>query len=168
MFKRVLVAMATLLAIMATAISPASAETAATRSASGAGWIHIVNGNSGQCLAIGGGNAYPGATAIQWTCNGRAEQTWYVDGHAWSPIYYNSELCIAIGGGSLVRGAKAILWPCNGGREQLWYVGPDVAEIYNNNSGLCLAISGASLTRGAPAIQWTCNGGREQDWWFYN
>ena len=170
MFRRVLIAMTTLLIAMAGVLSPASAEPATPRAASAeAGWIRIVNDNSGLCLAIGGGNAYAGATAIQWTCNGGAEQSWYVNGSAWSPIRFNSELCLAIGGRSTANGAKAILWPCNGGPEQLWYVGgPAISPVGNYNSGKCLAIGGRSTTRGAAAIQWQCNGGPEQDWWFYN
>jgi alcohol dehydrogenase class IV len=169
-FRRVLIAMTTLLVTMVGVPSLASAEPATPRAASTeAGWIRIVNYNSNMCLAIGGGNAYAGATAIQWPCNGQAEQLWYVNGSAWSPIRYDSEFCLAIGGGSTVSGAKAILWPCNGGPEQLWYVGgASISPVLNYNSGKCLAIGGGSRTRGAAAIQWTCNGGPEQDWWFYN
>jgi hypothetical protein len=165
-FTRVLVAMTTLLVMMAGLLSPASAEPAAPAAAS-AEWFRIVNTNSRLCLAIGGGNAYAGATAIQWTCNGGSEQTWYVTGDTWAPIRFNSELCLAIGGGSKADGAKAILWPCNGGPEQLWWVGADNRPIRNYNSTKCLAIGGASKTRGVAAIQWTCNNRNEQNWYYY-
>lgn len=168
MFKRVLIAMATLLVTTAAGVPPTSAEPAAPRSADApAGWHRVMNQNSGLCLAIGGGNAYPGVAAIQWTCNGQPEQRWYVTGDEWSPIKYNSELCLAIGGGSHVSGARAILWTCNDRPEQLWHVGGQgFVSVVNYNSRKCLAIGGGSATPGAVAIQWTCNYGPEQRWRF--
>jgi len=160
----------TVLLTMAAGISSASAEPTASRSVSAeAGWIRVVNSNSGKCLAVPGGNAYPGAVVVQWTCNGGASQSWYTSGSAWSTLKYDNVHCLAIGGASTANGAKAILWPCNGGGEQLWYVGgATTSPIYNWNSDKALAIGGASKAEGAAAIQWTPNGGSEQKWWFYN
>ncbi|WP_410812856.1 RICIN domain-containing protein [Micromonospora sp. 067-2] len=43
------------------------------------GWPvqQIVNGNSGLCLGIDGGGNAQGARAVQWGCNGHADQHWY-------------------------------------------------------------------------------------------
>ena len=37
----------------------------------------IHNWNSGQCLGIYGASTSWGAQAIQWGCNGKADQSWY-------------------------------------------------------------------------------------------
>lgn len=76
------------------------------------------------CLAIGCGSTADGAAAIQWPCNGRAEQLWFVGGpNPGSIVNYNSGQCLAISGGSPTPGAKAIQWPCNGGAElDRWFV----------------------------------------------
>ena len=43
------------------------------------GWpiFNVVNGNSGMCLGIGGASTQVGAYAVQWGCNGSADQEWY-------------------------------------------------------------------------------------------
>lgn len=43
------------------------------------GWPiwNIVDDNSGLCLGISGGSLTAGALAVQWTCNGNADQSWY-------------------------------------------------------------------------------------------
>lgn len=43
------------------------------------GWPiwNIVNNRSGMCLGISGGSTQAGAHAIQWSCNGNADQEWY-------------------------------------------------------------------------------------------
>jgi hypothetical protein len=37
---------------------------------------NIVNHNSGQCLGVTGGSTAVGAQAVQWPCNGHADQEW--------------------------------------------------------------------------------------------
>ena len=43
------------------------------------GWpvYHLVNVKSGRCLGISGGSTAQGALAVQWTCNGNPDQSWY-------------------------------------------------------------------------------------------
>ncbi|MFF1615551.1 RICIN domain-containing protein [Amycolatopsis sp. NPDC058278] len=48
-----------------------------TGPAEAATYRNILNNNSGHCLSVeGGGSTSDGANAIQWTCNGGAEQYW--------------------------------------------------------------------------------------------
>ncbi|GAA3654853.1 hypothetical protein GCM10022224_017340 [Nonomuraea antimicrobica] len=114
------------------------------------------NGLSGKCLAIAEGSTANGARAIQWTCNGKAEQRWH-----WSNgrlVNEKSGKCLAIGNDSEAAGAPAIQWTCGPGLEQRWYEwsqGPKEGWSFENaNSGLWLAIAKASGNNGAAAIQW--------------
>jgi hypothetical protein len=138
--------------------------------------VNIVNWNSGQCLAIGGGSMTPAAAAIQWPCGSGLEQKWLVDSQPLvrtTIVNVNSGQCLAIGGAATWPGAGAIQWPCNGGREQSWFWSiydypPHDSELRPGHSSGCLAIGGASKAPGTKAIQWTCNGGQEQKWYFIN
>lgn len=136
-------------------------------------WFELWNWNSGQCLAIREGSTSSGAEAIQWPCNGKAEQQWYfasVQGDSAEIINKKSGKCLSIAGGSRERGAKAIQWTCDAivRDEQWWSVvlrdGDTGFELHNFTSGMCLAIGGASRANGANAIQWSCNDNWEQKW----
>lgn len=50
-----------------------------TGATTSSGWPiwNILNDNSGMCLGISGGSTSVGAYAIQWGCNGNADQAWY-------------------------------------------------------------------------------------------
>ncbi|MEV7600933.1 RICIN domain-containing protein [Kitasatospora sp. NPDC089797] len=130
------------------------------------------NMNSFLCLGISGGDTNRGAWAIQWDCNGNADQKWTFS-HA--PLSRDNRIsttktgmCLAIPNGSTEAGKEVIQWPCiNGAAEQLWTVTPlpDKGwQIKNKNSQQCLAIKNADKRRGAVAIQWPCGSNPDHLW----
>lgn len=77
----------------------------------------LINGN-GQCLGVQGGSLSWGARVVAWTCNGHADQYWYIgDG----PITNrNSWLTLGVSGGSTANGAAVVQWQSNGHPDQVW------------------------------------------------
>ncbi|GGV01633.1 RICIN domain-containing protein [Kitasatospora aureofaciens] len=136
---------------------------------------HIINDNSGQCLAVPGGSTAQGTGLIQWPCG-----TW--NDHYWSANYqfnaynfnwyhvvnYNSGQCLAVPGASTTAGTQVIQWPCGTWADHYWAFGIDTSNgklhIINYNSGQCLAIPGASTTAGAHVIQWPCGTWPDHYW----
>jgi galactose oxidase len=80
-------------------------------------------------MGVSGGSLSPGATVVEWDCNGHSDQEWiYVPtgGYAngW-PLYnienLNSGQCLGVSGGSKALGAQVVQWSCNGHPDQEWY-----------------------------------------------
>ncbi|MEU9075514.1 RICIN domain-containing protein [Kitasatospora sp. NPDC048538] len=88
-------------------------------------WFHVVNYNSGQCLAVPGASTTAGTQVIQWPCG-----TW--NDHYWAfgvdtgngklhIINYNSGQCLAVPGASTADGAQVIQWPCGTWADHYWH-----------------------------------------------
>ncbi|MBU5353960.1 RICIN domain-containing protein [Paenibacillus barcinonensis] len=129
----------------------------------------LVNRNSGLVLDVNGASTAGGATIIQWSDNGAANQQWKLE-----PVgngYYNirnvgSGLLLDVNSGSTQGGAALIQWQANGGYNQQWLpidVGGYLV-LANRNSGLTVDINQGSMTAGASTIQWEDNGGANQQW----
>jgi hypothetical protein len=124
------------------------------------------------CLAISGGSTTAGTHAIQWTCNGAAEQDWRI--HARSEGRYeirnnHSDMCLAIAGGSKENGAHLLQWNCRDGNDdQYWTLSKDAngyTELRNMLSDQCLAVEGNSKDAGAHLLQWPCRDANvDQNW----
>jgi hypothetical protein len=125
---------------------------------------HIINNNSGQCLAVPGGSTVEGTGLIQWGCGTWADHYWTLE--PWSisgvrhyrVINYNSGQCLAVPGASTVEGTQVIQWPCGTWVDHFWRVDNygSTSKIVNYNSQQCLAIPGASTVEGERVIQWPC------------
>ena len=79
-------------------------------------YYHIVNVNSGMCLAVPGGSTAWNLQLIQWPCGSWNDHYWSLDngtGTQGLMRNYNSSLCMAVGGASLTQGAPVIQWGCN-------------------------------------------------------
>ncbi|GAA4899445.1 RICIN domain-containing protein [Streptomyces coeruleoprunus] len=157
---------AVLLLAGTTAANAAPADEEAT-------YVHIVNRNSGQCLAVPGGSTQQGTGLIQWGCGSWNDHYWTFR-YAFSSgglNYYqlenlNSHQCLAVPGASTQQGTQVIQWPCGTWKDHYWGVRPtsNGAQLVNWNSRQCLAIEGGSLTAGAKAIQWPCGTWRDHYW----
>jgi len=125
---------------------------------------------TGKCLGISGGNMTNGTKAIQWTCSGAADQSWYSiesDGHYYrlhNAVNYNK--CLAVPGSSKTAGVQLVIWDCSNNADQFWryelgYRGMVFINLY---SGMVIAVSGSSSLNGAPVIQWPWSQNDDQMW----
>ena len=145
----------------ATAV-PAHASLAADSDSAPAG--SIVNYNSGDCLGILGGA--DDAPAVQWPCDGSANQNWnfgseYGDDSSYFQLINGDGQCLGVLGGSTSEGASVYGWTCLGPThpDQYWLKvrstsDPDYRYFVNLNSGLVLGVAGNSTAEGAPVVQW--------------
>jgi hypothetical protein len=135
--------------------------------------VYTIAPQSGNfCLAVSAGSTTSGANALQWNCNGGAEQDWRL--RARSDGKYeirndHSKMCLAFAAGSKENSAQAIQWPCNDATlDQTWLLtkaANGYTQLKNANSLKCLAIPAASKDNGEHAIQYTCAAGHaEQSW----
>jgi hypothetical protein len=140
--------------------SPHSGDPALRASTNG---FEIVNLHSNLCLGIlGNTNNQP---AVQWNCNGHADQQWHWGAvNPEDPDYYqlinDNNSCLGVAGGSPNQGAQAVGWTCLGSKhyDQYWAVsydeicGADV--LINLNTHYVLGVAGDSITPGASVVQW--------------
>ncbi len=133
-------------------------------------YYKLTNRNSGKVLDVSGASTANGATIIQNTANGGANQQWSetaVSGGYIKFVNRNSGKVLDVSGASTANGASVIQYTDNGGTNQEWSlvsVGGGYYKIVNRNSGKVLDVSGASTADGASVIQYTDNGGTNQEW----
>ena len=84
----------------------------------------IIDDNSNQCLGIQNASTIEGAGAIQWNCDGFADQDWRTTenpvGEYDQYVNANSGQCLGIQGASTIEGANVIQWNCDGFLDQDW------------------------------------------------
>jgi hypothetical protein len=130
----------------------------------------IFNYHSGLCLGISGDkNDQP---AVQWNCNGHADQEWHIgafypDGSGFFQLVNGNNSCLGVAGGSTNEGARVVGWSCYGPThpDQYWSPLPYYCDgdepLQNLGSDYVLGVAGNSTQWGAPVVQWafqfTCN-----------
>ncbi|HTX27834.1 MAG TPA: RICIN domain-containing protein [Streptosporangiaceae bacterium] len=162
------VAAATMLGL-ATALPAGAATTVSTRASLSADSDNafggeFVNFNSGDCLGILGGA--DDAPAVQWPCDGSANQGWtfgseYGDDSGYYQLVNGDGQCLGVLGGSTGEGAPVYGWTCLGPThpDQYWRkvqsgIVPGYHYLENLNSGLVVGVSGNSTAEGASVVQW--------------
>ncbi len=125
------------------------------RAATGAGTpVMLVNAHSGCLLDVFGGSTADGASIIQWTATGAANQQWTpVDqGDGWVTITsVNTGKVLDVYGGSTSDGSAVIQWYVNGGANQEWQLapaGPGLVKIVSRPTGKLLSAAGSSAAPG--------------------
>ena len=132
--------------------TPAQAATATT---SPGGPVMLVNVLSGCLLDVYGGETTDGASVIQWTPTGGANQQWTpVDqGDGWVTITSaNSGEVLDVYGGGTADGTAVIQWHVDGGTNQEWQLvdaGQGRVKIVSRPTGKLLSAVGSSATPGA-------------------
>ncbi|WP_184055300.1 RICIN domain-containing protein [Paraburkholderia sp. MM5384-R2] len=125
-----------------------------------------VNGTT-LCADVNAESKTPGASVIEWTCNGGNNQHWTLtqNNGLYQFVNVNSNLCLDIYGVSTDAGAGADQWTCNGQANQSFQLIPQGGgfAIVASQSHLCLAV--ASLTaKGSQITQQPCSGAALQTW----
>jgi hypothetical protein len=137
--------------------------------------FQVINYHSGLCLGISGGRN--DAPAVQWGCNGHADQSWHWGSQnssfpGWFQLVNGNGSCLGISGGSLNQGAQAVGWSCLGSGHFDQYWAPVNAScsgyvpLANLNSGYVLGVAGNSLSQGANVVQWGYQGVCNNQFWF--
>ncbi|MGW7462062.1 RICIN domain-containing protein [Streptomyces sp. NPDC054797] len=90
--------------------------------ADGLQYFQIMNGNSGQCMALPGGSTEAGTQVIQWPCGDWKDHYWGAEftNQGVRLKNWNSGQCLSVPGGSGTAGEKVIQWPCGGWLDQSW------------------------------------------------
>src|SRR5262245_56808465 len=131
-------------------------------------FFELVSRNSGKCLDVFGASTGAGASAIQWTCHGGANQQWRLDpagGGAFRIIARHSGQALDVFGALLDDVAPIIQWPVHGGDNQVWTLEPTsngYVRVIARHSGKALDVEFASPDDGARVIQYTPHGGVNQ------
>jgi hypothetical protein len=123
----------------------------------------IVNLHSNLCLGILGNMNYQ--PAVQWTCNGNADQQWHwgatnPEDSDYRQLINDNGSCLGVIGGSPNEGAQVVGWKCLGPShyDQYWAIGPDApcyGVVYTNlNTHYDLGVAGDAITPGASVVQW--------------
>ncbi|HEX8628365.1 MAG TPA: RICIN domain-containing protein [Catenuloplanes sp.] len=84
---------------------------------------HVINDNSGQCLALPGGSKVAGERTIQWPCGTWNDHYWTLriaPNATFQIVNHNSGQCLALPGGSKVAGERPIQWPCGTWADHYW------------------------------------------------
>ncbi|WP_186762718.1 RICIN domain-containing protein [Lentzea tibetensis] len=132
--------------------------------ASAQAYGHIINNNSGMCLAVPGGSTQEGLGLIQWGCGGWEDHYWQLEPWDVNGVRHyqirnaRSQQCLAVPGNSQERGVQVIQWGCGQFPDHFWRVIPagGKSQLKNFGTGQCLAIPGASKVQGERVIQWPC------------
>jgi len=141
----------------------------------------LVAQHSFKCLDIRSGSTTKGAEAIQYACNGDANQLFdFIPARGKEEVYtikaQHSGLCLDIEHGStetipsnspIEDHAKLIQWTCNGGTNQQFRLnakGHDIFEIQAIHSEQCLDVYGGEKENSVNVIQFSCNHKQNQRW----
>jgi Ricin-type beta-trefoil lectin domain-like len=100
----------------------------------GVRWGHIVNRETGLCLAVRGGSHTSGVGLMEWPCGNWADHWWRIQPAMYAgsiPAYHlvnmiakpSGPLCAAIPGGTHAAGASVIQWPCGTWADHYWFTG---------------------------------------------
>lgn len=129
----------------------------------------LINGNSGQAMAISGGSTGNGAAVVQSSRTGATSQQWTLQplsGNVFTLHNAASGLCLDVPNQSTTSGLQLDQWTCDGGANQQWAfdaVGSGFVVV-SMNSGKTAEVKGQSTTQGASVDQWPSNGGSNQTW----
>jgi Ricin-type beta-trefoil lectin domain-like len=137
--------------------------------------FEVVNYNSGLCLGISGDkNDQP---AVQFTCNGNADQQWHWGSQnasysGWYQLVNGNGSCLGVSGGSLSEGASVVGFSCLGSThyDQYWtplgYSCSGYVPLDDLNSNYVLGVSGNSTAVGAAVVQWAYQGACNNQFWY--
>ncbi|MDA5282306.1 RICIN domain-containing protein [Streptomyces sp. NPDC054904] len=142
--------------------------------------VRVVNGNSGQCLAVPGASTEVAVPVNQFPCGPHPDHFWRVEyqeadgaGRARHLIVNdNSGQCLAVPGASTGSGTQVNQFTCGDHPDHFWRVeyrsvdatGRSRYRIVNGNSGQCLAVRDASTEAAAAVVQLPCDGRAAQEW----
>jgi hypothetical protein len=84
--------------------------------ADAAGWVHVRNMATGECLAVPRASATPGTGLITWPCGDWPDHWWTFENRGGNlrklRPQHDYSLCAAIPGGSSKLELQVIQWPC--------------------------------------------------------
>jgi endoglucanase len=137
--------------------------------------FEVINYNSGLCLGVSGGKN--DQDAVQWTCNGHADQQWHWGSQnasypGWYQLVNNVGSCLGVTGGSASEGARVVGWTCDGSTHYDQYWAPQAENcggyvpLENLNSGYVLGVSGNSTAVGADIVQYAYQGVCNNQFWY--
>jgi hypothetical protein len=137
---------------------------------SGKAYYTLAARHSAKCLDVTSASAADGAAAIQYGCNGGANQAWQirsVDGGYVQLLARHSHKCLDVAGSSTADGTYAVQSTCGTATSQQWrlvQLGSGHYQVIARHSGACLDIAGGATTDSARVLQWPCTGATNQQW----
>jgi hypothetical protein len=136
--------------------------------------FEVINYNSGLCLGISGDKN--DSNAVQWGCNGHADQTWHWGSQnpsypGWYQLINANGSCLGVLSGSTSQGAQIVGWSCLGSGHLDQYWTPVNAScsgyvpLANLHSGYVMGVTGNSFNQNANVIQWAYQGVCNNEFW---
>jgi hypothetical protein len=142
------------------------------------------NLNAGKCLGVLAANMTNGTSAVQWACDGTANQKWAISTPNGFPANnfvtqlrnsQNPNKCLGVLASATGDGANLVIWDCNGSLDQFWDFQQVIAPggnfpfgcytIANANAfPRVLGILAGSTSDGAQAVIWDNLNHGDQTW----
>ncbi|MFJ9908106.1 RICIN domain-containing protein [Streptomyces sp. NPDC101152] len=146
----------------------------------------LVNGNSGLCVGIVGGNGQINASVVQFQCRSHEDQGWYMPWLPGSSVpnlkgelgliknFRARNRCLGTAAGATADSTKIVSRVCNAqNRDEMWlpvsaaawgYPGFYVLENAKAGLGSCLGVPASSRAGSVQLVLYPCNGHLDQMW----
>jgi len=165
--RRAATLLALMVALVGSVLSPNSPAQAADPGWYGPYEIMVLAGGSSlYCLDAEASHIQNGGPIQLYTCNGWANQQWYLDGSRLRNAA-NTDFCLDAEASHIVSGGPIQLFACGSGNNQRWStVRTDSWALLRNNANtsLCLDAEASHIQNGGPIQLFTCLGGNNQLW----
>ncbi|MFC5724561.1 RICIN domain-containing protein [Streptomyces gamaensis] len=133
--------------------------------------VEVRLADTNKCLDVPGANAYDGAPATIYDCNGTSAQTWMLQSLNSDSSHFvlkNWGKCLDVPWANSYNGAQLQVAPCNySTAQQFWGYALGFVDRLNNSIGdatRCVDSPNGNLNNGTRVQLWDCHGGLNQKW----
>lgn len=137
--------------------------------------VMLVNGKTGKCLTIAGGESTANnVDTVQFRCDSHPSRRWVLREMAGGNVYQIRNVrtgkCLTIAGGeSSANNVPALQFDCDDHPSRRWRIndvtGSGVNQISNAHTGKCVTIAGGTLPDdNIPGVQFDCDSDTSRTW----
>ena len=137
--------------------------------------VMLVNGKTGKCLTIAGGESTDNnVDTVQFNCDSHPSRRWVLREMGGGNVYQIRNVrtgkCLTIAGGeSSANNIHALQFDCDNHPSRTWRItdvtGSGVNQISNVHTGKCVTIAGGTLPdNNIPGVQFDCDSDTSRTW----
>ena len=137
--------------------------------------VMLVNGKTGKCLTIAGGESTDNnVDSVQFNCDSHPSRRWVLREMGGGNVYQIRNVrtgkCLTIAGGeSSANNIHALQFDCDNHPSRTWRItdvtGSGVNQISNVHTGKCVTIAGGTLPdNNIPGVQFDCDSDTSRTW----
>jgi cytolethal distending toxin subunit A len=137
--------------------------------------VMLVNGKTGKCLTISGGESTDNnVDTVQFNCDSHPSRRWVLREMGGGNVYQIRNVrtgkCLTIAGGeSSANNIHALQFDCDNHPSRTWRItdvtGSGVNQISNVHTGKCVTIAGGTLPdNNIPGVQFDCDSDTSRTW----